>query len=170
MSPTTTTTATTADTIICPLVPTKFVVESQQHRERHYTLLFGLLSAALGSLWFFDPHVEKDWVWVLGGLIIGLIVLETAPIHRTVQLSVDISPMGIQQTTTIYDRTTYHPLLPRSVVRDCILVEHVEAFGVSSHLVFRVDNALVPAFPNARLSFSQCQSLLEKINGALKET
>ena len=53
---------------------------------------------------------------------------------------VALSPLGVQRITKINDRVTYHPLLPRACINDCIIVEHVRVFDVTTNLVFRVES------------------------------
>jgi hypothetical protein len=154
-------------TIKC--APTKFLVQSSEERGRNYAVLLCLVLAIILALWHTDPDIENDLLWVLGGLGVGLALLETAPVKRNVELCVEMGPFGIQRTAKVNDRLSHHPLLPRACVKDCIITEHVKAFGVANHLVFRVESALVPVFPNAKLSFSQCHSLLEQIQQALQE-
>ena len=148
---------------------TKFSVQSHEEHNRNYQLLMTLVAVIIGCLWCIDPNVQHDVLWILGGLGVGLALLETAPVKRHVELSIDIGPLGIQRTTKINARSTCHPLLPRECVQDCIITEHVGAFGVSNHLVFRVESKLIPVFPNAKLSFAQCQLLLKQVQVALQE-
>ena len=148
---------------------TKFAVKSHEEHNRNYQLLIALVAVIVGTLWHIDPNVHHDMLWILGGLGVGLALLETAPVKRHVELIIDIGPLGIQRTTKRNGRSTHHPLLPRECVQDCIITEHVGAFGVSNHLVFRVESKLIPVFPNAKLSFAQCQSLLKQVQTALRE-
>ncbi len=151
------------------VVPTKFSVQYNEEHNRNYVLLILLVAGIILFLWRTDPNIENDLLWVLGGLAVGLALLETAPVKRNVGLSVEVGSFGIQRTSNVNGTLVHHPLLPRDCVHDCIITEHVEAFGVTNHLVFRVASSLVPAFPNATLSFSQCQSLLKQIQQALRE-
>ena len=149
--------------------PTTFVVQSLEEHGRNYVVLLCIALVVILSLWQIDPDIENDLLWILGGLGVGFTLLETAPLNRKVELCVEISPFGIQRTTKVNDRISHQPLLPRACVKDCIITEHVQAFGVTSHLVFRVESTLVPVFSNAKLSFSQCHSLLKQIQQALRE-
>jgi hypothetical protein len=123
-----------------------------------------------------DPKIQKDFLWITGGLAIGLVLVESAPLKRTVELRVTICPLGVQRTSKINkDRLVHHPLLPRAAVIDCVVTEHVAAWAVSSHVVFRVvesssSSSLIPAFPDAKMSFSQCHLLVQQMQQALKET
>ena len=81
-------------------------------------------------------------------------------------------------------------------MRDCILLEHVEAFSVTTHVMVRVvkpspspatsddidteqksgesdvdntESELVSLFPDAKLSFNRCHALVQKIRRALQE-
>jgi hypothetical protein len=169
---------TSKDTVVLPSMPaltstvtspTKFLVHSLEERGRNYVVLLSLVLAIILPLWHIDPDIENDLLWVLGGLGVGFSLLETAPVQRNVELCVEMGPFGIQRTTKVNDRLSHHPLLPRACVKDCIIIEHVKAFGVANHLVFRVESTLVPVFPNAKLSFSQCHSLLKQIQQGLRE-
>jgi hypothetical protein len=161
-----------ANTAAANKAPTKFIVQSHEDHKRSLPKTIIPIVVVLGYLWHFDPKIEKDPLWFLGGLAIGLILLETAPLRRDVELSLTICPVGVQRTSRINkNRPVNHPLLPRESIQDCILTEHVGAFSVSSHLVFRVENSsLASVFPNASLSFEQCHSLVKQIQRALDET
>ena len=153
-------------------LPTKFTVRSSEHHEaRFLTMVMGIM-LVLGSLFFLDPFVKKEIWWCLGGLTIAFLALETSSYHRDIELSVSIYPVGVQRTTQINSKVTDHPLLPRESIQDCILIEHVSSWSVSTQIVFRLksSSSLVPAFPNAQLTFSQCHSLKNQIQKALNET
>ena len=149
--------------------PSKLVLNSREERGRNYALCISLSAALLLALFWVDPGVQHDPLWIVGGLLISLILIETAPVKRHVELCVEIGPLGIQRTTKVNQRLENHPLLPRACVRDCIITEHVQTFRVTNHLVFRVESTLVPVFPNANLTFSQCQSMLQQIQRVLRE-
>ena len=153
----------------CRKGATKFSVRSHEDHNRNYHVLIPLVAVILGTLCHVDPQVQHEVLWILGGLGIALALLETAPMKHHVELIIDIGPLGIQRTTKLNGRSTHHPLLPRECVQDCIITEHVGAFGVSNHLVLRVESKLIPVFPNAKLSFAQCQSLLKQVQTALRE-
>lgn len=151
--------------------PTKFIVRSYEEHTRSLPKTILPILLIIGYLFGVDPTIEKDYLWVLGGLAIGLVVLETASSKSEVELSVTVCPLGVQRTTRVNKRVVLHPLLPRESVKDCIITEHVGAFSVSSHVVFRVEkSSIVPAFPNAKMSFAQCQSFVKQIQQALDET
>lgn len=152
------------------VTPTRFVVESLQEGSRKYRPLIVAVAAIVMALVCLDPQIERDHLWILGGLGVGLALLETAPYRRAVKLTIEIGPLGIQRTSETNSRVRCHPLIPRSQVRDCILTEHVQAFSVTTHLVFRVGEKLIPAFPKATLTFEQCHSMLQEIQQALRET
>ena len=85
-----------------------------------------------------------------------------------------------------------YPLLPLESVQDCILVEHVGVFSVTTHAMIRSNNGehkshdntsvtnsikknakksseLIPVFPNASLSFARCHLFVTMINNVLKD-
>jgi hypothetical protein len=166
----------TTDASTTELAPTKFVVRSHLERKRSYPKTVGLMALIIGGMWYLDPMIQINVLWVLAGLAVGLVLLETAPLKRDVELRLTVCPLlGVQRTTCINKRRlVHHPLLPRASIQDCILTEHVGAFSVSTNVVFRVEEAsssklIVPAFPNASLSFAQCHSLVKKIQRALNE-
>lgn len=165
----------TASNSVARKAASKFVVQSHEERGRHYMLCFCLATIIILALCWIDPGVKNDPLWIVGGLLIGLVLIETAPVKRHVELCVEVGPLGIQRTTKVNQRMTHHPLLPRACVQDCIITEHIQTFGVASHLVFRMmmmesnNTSLVPVFPNAKLTFSQCQSMLEQIQRAMRE-
>lgn len=150
-------------------VTSKFVLHSREERKRNHMLCLTLSVVIVLALYWVDPNVQRDSIWIVGGLLISLVLIETAPFKRHVELSVEIGPLGIQTTTKVNSRLTYHPMLPRACVRDCIITEHVQTFGVASHLVFRVESTLVPVFPGAKLPFKQCHSICQQIQRALVE-
>lgn len=152
--------------------PTKFVVRSREQRDRKPIVAALTITSILGCLYAMDRGIQNGVVWFVGGLCIALVMLETSPFKREVELSVLISPLGVQRTRRVNSNVSHQPLLPRDFVQDCILTEHVGAASVSTQLVFRVKSAslVVPVFPNAQLSFSQCHSLVQQIQRALNET
>lgn len=128
---------------------------------------------------------------------------------REVDLSLIVYPVGVQRckrTTVIYNQDRnrqkvdehHYPLLPIESVKDCILLEHVGGFSVSTHVMIRLQNSttsssddkstgkekqrdgsesqetedavtgLVEAFPDANLTFDQCRGLVNQIRRALK--
>jgi hypothetical protein len=152
--------------------PTKFVVRSHEHRQRKLWTHLLSMPLIIFGLYICDPYIENTLLWAFGGICIAFIALETSPYHRKIELCLAISPLGIQRTTRINCKVVDHPLLPRECVQDCILTEHVGVFSVSTQLVFRIESSsfLVPVFPNAKLSFAQCHSLMKQIQRALHET
>ena len=124
---------------------------------------------------------------------------------RETDLSLDILPLGVQRskTTTItYNQSGkspktsvhYYPLLPIESVKDCILLEHVGAFSVSTHVMIRLHkysnnnnnekndhsvktpyhpadakSGMMAAFPGAILTFDECQTMVNQIKRALEE-
>lgn len=122
-----------------------------------------------------------------------------------VELSAIICPLGIQRsrtTTTTYNHDSnrqkinehYYPLVPIEAVKDCILLEHVGGFSVTTHVMIRLkanteskntvertDSTKVPEkkevaasgllemFPDANLTFVQCHGLVKQIGRALKD-
>lgn len=126
----------------------------------------------------------------------GLVVLETAASHQTVEVSVRVTPLGVQIINQRYHHhkapssndmnpktiktkfkpppPNHKPFLPREMVQDCILVEHVGVFSVSTRLIFRLrstSSSVVSILPNSiKLSFAQCHDLAQQIQLALKES
>jgi hypothetical protein len=147
----------------------KFCVQSSEVHRRDYLRLIPLAVTIILALWYIDPGIKNDLAWMLGGLAVGFVLIETAPMERCVEISVEVGPLGVQRTSKINDQVTHHQLLPRACVKDCIITEHVKAFSVSSSLVFRLESSLVPVFPHAKLNFRQCESLLNQIQRALRE-
>ena len=144
----------------------------------------------VGLLYRYDSNISNEILWIGCGIICGIWLLETSPYKREIILTLSISRLGIQRSTTSNgDSIKYEPLIPREAIHDCILLEHIETFSVETHIVFRLkqqqqqkqnttsstDNnhqPLIPilAFPNTTMKFRQCQSLLSQIQQALKET
>jgi hypothetical protein len=68
-------------------------------------------------------------------------------------------------------------------VKDCIILEHVGAFSVTTHVMIRAtittksssesksefDVKLVSFFPDVTLSFDRCHELVQKIQRSLEE-
>ena len=148
--------------------------------------------------------IQQEWLWLVGGAALGLLVFETSQGHRhrdnsqsqhqsayDTELCVTICPLGIQRSFCSKGTPMkYHPLLPTAAVKDCIVTEHVGAFCVTTHVMFRVytpvkvddkkekddDNhqsstpiSLIETFPNASLTFQQCHSLRNQIQAALND-
>eukprot|EP00980_Cylindrotheca_fusiformis_P000078 scaffold19_cov114-Cylindrotheca_fusiformis.AAC.25 len=150
--------------------PTKFSVRSRLRKKRKPFLAFVSILFILGCLYYMDSEIQNGVVWFVGGLVIALVVMETSPLRKEVELSVTISPLGVQRTTRINSTISHHPLLPRDAVQGCILTERIDVASVSTQLVFRLQSSLVPVFPHAQLSFQQCHSLVQQIQRALKES
>ncbi len=102
---------------------------------------------------------------------------------KTEEVSLEILPLGVQRSkTTTYNShkaasVHYYPLLSIESVKDCIILEHVGTFTVSTHVMLRLqkdsscDNVsgMLAAFPDANLTFDQCHGLVNQINDALEE-
>lgn len=141
-------------------------------------------------------QLEKHELLNIGTAAIVLGILYRLVFSRSIQtkeidLSIDILPLGIQRskTTTIsyhhsdakHSKVDYHPLLPIEKIQDCILLEHVGAFSVSTHVMLRLktnndtyqpsnaSKGLVEAFPGANLKFRECQQMVDQIQKALAE-
>jgi hypothetical protein len=169
------------------LAPTRFVVRSFEEHKRSLPRTVLPFVAIIGGLYGFDPNIQKEILWVLGGLVAGLVLFETASWKRELVLSLSIGPLGVQRSSRRNaDRPKHSPFLPREGIRDCLMIEHVGAFSVSTHVVFRLhagrtsttsqgeekgtEPQLIPAFPDAVIKFEQCQSLVKQIQQGLKET
>jgi hypothetical protein len=126
--------------------------------------------------------LQQQWLWIIGGTILALLVFESTQHDRPskTELLVKVSPLGVQRYLTRNNRHDHHhPLCLMECIQDCILVEHVGAFAVTTHVMFRVRTKqmyddqetlqLVPAFPNACLSFSQCHTLKHEIQASLEK-
>eukprot|EP00536_Pseudo-nitzschia_multiseries_P003208 jgi/Psemu1/7176/gm1.7176_g len=173
----------------------------EKHRDDSMIVISCIASAfALLFLWF-----GYRYCWSTGHQI------------RDTELSVTVCPLGIQRSKTTTIRTipspsgggatkkknhrlsTNHrvkvcnyPLLPMESIRDCILLEHVGGFSVSTHVMIRcfdlkaetatststvaaaaasssTRSELVSAFPDAKLTFDQCHGLVHQIQRALGE-
>ena len=178
--------------------PTTFVIRSHKSREaRPFLAIFIILGLGLYLL-YADWNIQNDLLWFGGGLLMGFVVLETAASHQTEEVSVRITPLGVQMVHQRYHHHAapsadpmeiipkmakskfkqpppkHQPFLPREAVQDCILVEHVGVFSVSTGLIFRLRSSsrpIVSILPDSiPLSFSQCQELAEQIQRAMKET
>lgn len=137
-------------------------------------------------------------------LYIAHYLFSTRNYTRDVDLSLTICPLGVQPsktTTTTYNGNSDHqkvdvhisPLLPIEAVKDCILLEHVGGFSVTTHVMIRLNakaiiddkvertnsdkeqrkedaaSGMVLAFPDATLTFAQCHDLVKKIGRAIEE-
>lgn len=180
--------------------PTLYTVRSKESFEpskwRPYTVV--LVPLAAWATFDMKDQLEKYNALNITIAVVVLSILYQLVFSRTVRtkevdLSLDILPLGIQRsktTTTSYHNSKsnhssvdYHPLLPIESVKDCILLEHVGAFSVSTHVMIRLksknnDNTyqpsnaskgLVEAFPGANLKFRECQQLVDQIQRALLE-
>ena len=138
-------------------------------------------------LFFFDPNVEWTIVWILGGILITLVILETGPSEEQIETSVTKYPVGVVQLSQRLLRRNgstalrnIPKLIPLSCVESILNLEHVEAFSVSNHVLFRLkvdddgytyhheQQELVPVFPGLQLSFAQCQYLKEALDESLR--
>ena len=166
-----------------------------------------VLDRYLCSQFWYDPTIEQEWLWVSIGMVIAACVLElghtscfssffsvskrdknrTGSTRRT-EVFLTVCPLGIQRWTRRSTTETKHEqFIPLRNIKDCILVEHLGAFDVSTHVMLRLfaktavasksasdcDNdgafEVVEAFPGVRLLFAQCHSLQIQIATALKE-
>ena len=129
--------------------------------------------AIMAGLYQFDPSIDNEIAWLIGGLVIGLVIFETAKSIPEREVSVTIYPLGIQ----LVSPTGKTQFIPRGSIQDCIVLEHVQAFQVTSHVVLRVsfqklqqqqeDLQIIQAFPGAQLSFSQCLALKTELERAM---
>ena len=188
--------------------PMTFRVQSTESRggRRHsWPVIMIPMISILGLAFYFDPYIRKDSLWILAGMMIALYGFEIAQslsrTTRTTELLLTISPLGIQRcrrrvTTTTSSgsetadskknkkqkiRMDYEPFVPIEDVHDCILVEHIETFQVSTHVMIRLEygmassdsrkrgerGGVVAAFPGARLTFEQCHTLQKQIMEAI---
>jgi hypothetical protein len=181
------------------VVKTVFKIQSQNKHDRSLPGTIIPISILVVCLSYYDPYIEMDLVWVVSGTIIALYIFETSSSTRHVEVIVTICPMGIQRTMyTHHHRLVQHyPILPKEIIQDCFVAEHVNAFSVTSHVMLRtllpsssssspsstttttVDDdddsgrsvplQLYPAFPKVTLSFGQCYVLMKQIRRALVE-
>jgi hypothetical protein len=132
--------------------------------------------AIMAGLYQFDPSIDNEIAWLIGGVVIGLVIFETAKAIPEREVSVTIYPLGIQ----LLSPTGKTQFIPRGSIQDCIVLEHVQAFQVTSHVVLRVssqkqkqqqqqqeDLQIIQAFPGAQLSFSQCLALNAELERAM---
>jgi hypothetical protein len=129
--------------------------------------------------------LQQQWLWIVVGAVLALLVFESTQHFNSssTELVVKLCPLGVQRSLTRNKKHHYHhPLLFTESIQDCILLEHVEVFAVTTHVMFRIrrkqkiyDNnnqetiQLVPAFPHACLSFHQCNTLQKQIQASLEE-
>ena len=152
-------------------VPTRFIVSSTKEHPRNLPLAAFLVTIIVCSLSALDPKIEKDWYWILGGLLIGLILLETAYWKRQAEWRIDITPLGLQRTRFLNGVSQQDPFIPRPALKDFVVLEHIEVFAVSTHILMRLKNGSVqPVFPNAKMSFARCHALKEQLQAAWKAT
>jgi hypothetical protein len=194
----------------CP-APITYKIHSREHYKRSYywSLALGVVPiiavvigsqnslSSLLSLWTTtfstNPIIIYVGIFAATGLIIYyayyLLTTFYSQQTRDVELSVTICPLGIQRsktTTTARNKRTvvhYYPLLPLESVKDCILVEHVGAFSVTTHVMIRAtttttkssksksesNDELVSFFPNVTLSFDRCHVLVQQIQRSLEK-
>ena len=196
----------------CP-APITYKIHSREHYKRSYywSLALGVVPiiavvigsqnslSSLLSLWTTtfstNPIIIYVGIFAATGLIIYyayyLLTTFYSQQTRDVELSVTVCPLGIQRsskttTTASNKRSTvvhYYPLLPLESVKDCILVEHVGAFSVTTHVMIRAtttttqssksksesNEELVSFFPNVTLSFDRCHVLIQQIQRSLEK-
>jgi hypothetical protein len=149
----------------------KIVLRSPQER-RGPSLTWTLMPivAIMAGLYQFDPSVENEIAWIIGGMAIALVLFETTGSIPERDVSATIYPLGIQLVSS--GKTQF---FPRGCLQDCIVLEHVQAFQVTSHVVLRVsskkqqqeDLQIIQAFPGAQLPFSQCLALKAELERAM---
>lgn len=137
----------------------------------------------VGFLLYVDLNVTSYLLWAIGAILIFVVVLETSQPKHSGPQSIWFTPLGVQLS---HGKSVKKKIfLPRGSIHDCILIEHVGAFSVSNHLVFRVkkfsesnnsnnhDNPpfeLVPVWDNMYLSFRMCLELKDEINRSLESS
>jgi hypothetical protein len=188
--------------------PTTYKIHYREHYKRSYywSLTLGvvpIIAVVIGSqnnlssqssLWTTmfptNPIIIYVGIFTAAGLILyyAYYLLTTTSYSqqtRDVELSVTICPLGIQRsktTTTTGDKRStvvhYYPLLPLESVKDCMLVEHVGAFSVTTHVMIRAttkssksesNGELVSFFPDVTLSFDRCHALVQQIQRSLEK-
>ena len=165
------------------ITPTTYKVHSKEYHQHSWSITIIFIAILISWVFHIDPKIELEWPWLLAGAIFGLYLFETSSKQqRDVELAIKICPLGVQRssTTTIqsakHQKCHHQPFIPREYIQDCIVLEHVGAFSVTSHVMFRLvekigedPSSLIPAFPNAILTFDQCHSLTKQIQSALDE-
>ncbi|CAJ1952292.1 unnamed protein product [Cylindrotheca closterium] len=177
---------------------TTFVIRSHKNRPARPFLAIALILGLGAYLLWADWNIQNDLLWFGGGLLMGLVVLETAASFQTEEVSVRITPLGVQIIHQRYHHRKapssddmnpgkhskfkqpppkHEPFLPREVVQDCILVEHVGVFSVATRLIVRLSstcsdsNNIVSILPDSiKLSFAQCHDLAQQIQLAIKKS
>ena len=191
--------------------PITYKIHSREHYKRSYywSLALGvvpIIAVVIGSqnsllsllsLWTmkFPIYLIMIYVGIFAATVLiihyayYLLTTFYSQQTRDVELSVTICPLGIQRskttTTASNKRSTvvhYYPLLPLESVKDCILVEHVGAFSVTTHVMIRAttttqslksksesNEELVSFFPNVTLSFDRCHVLVQQIQRSLEK-
>jgi hypothetical protein len=126
--------------------------------------------AIMAGLYQFDPSIKNEIAWVIGGMAIALVIFETTSSIPEREVSATIYPLGMQLVSAS-GKTQF---FPRACLQDCIVLEHVQAFQVTSHVVLRVSSSqkqddlqIVQAFPGVQLSFSQCLALKAELERAM---
>jgi hypothetical protein len=144
------------------------------------TVLAICVSVMLATVQDFQM-LRQRWLWIVGGAIVALLVLEiTQDAHLAkTELLVKVCPLGVQRSLRRYRYHHHLPLLLKECIQDCIILEKVGAFAVTTHVMFRIKRKhlynnqdtiqLVQAFPHACLSFSQCHKLKNQIQASLEE-
>lgn len=187
------------------VVTTVYTIRSRESRESSWwwpisiITLLGVAMNSFGTDIFatIDPYwTDQIDVAILSSIAVALLGIILAhrlffakPTTKTIDLTLQILPLGVQRSRTItHDNsqttnTHHYPLLPIGSIKDCILLEHVGAFSVSTHVMLRLQNSnnysmkptknaakgMVAAFPDVTLTFDQCHSLVEQITRALEQ-
>ena len=109
--------------------------------------------------YYYETYKEDNFIIAVAAFSTVVVALLLCIAHRRfstrcqsrdIDLSLIVCPLGIQRfktTTTMYGQNLpkkvnvhHYPLLPIESVKDCILLEHVGGFSVTTHVMIRLLN------------------------------
>ena len=171
--------------------PTMYTIRFEEYPQRSWywwwpLSITPLLDVAMkqtefSANYYWDIPADK-MVYIVTALLGVILCNRLYASPKSVEVSLEILPVGVQRSkTTTYNShkaasVHHYPLLPIESTKDCIILEHVGTFTVSTHVMLRLqkdsscDNVsgMVAAFPDANLTFDQCHGLVDQINNALE--
>ena len=134
--------------------------------------------------YYYETYKDDNFIIAVAAFAIFVVALQlcnsyrhfstTRSQTRDIDLSLIVCPLGIQRsktTTTICGQNLpkkvnihHYPLLPIESIKDCILLEHVGGFSVTTHVMIRLLNN-----SNNNTKSKKLSNILESTTGEEKD-